>query len=131
MTMYTPMKNLGANLLFVFAAGGLWAVGYLVSPYLEPHLAAQDIIVLRKSMMVLALLAFIINLVTRAHALRWQFIHDLRSQLAIAAILVGIGFVVTPATETQLSSILYGVTSLVCVIWVGLGRTSDLDDSSH
>lgn len=123
--MYSPMKNLGANLLFVFAAGGLWAVGYLVSPYLEQHLALQDIIVLRKSMMVLAILAFIINLLARAHQLRWQFLHDLQCQLAIAATLVGIGFLVTPATETQLSAILYGVTSLICVGWVALGRSSD------
>jgi len=129
--MYTPMKNLGANLLFVFAAGGLWAVGYLVSPFLEPHLAAQDIIVLRKTMMVLAILAFAINLLTRAHELRWKFLPDLQCQLAIAATLVGIGFLVTPATETQLSAVLYGITSLICVGWVGLGFQSGREAKSE
>lgn len=120
--MYTPMKNLGANLLFVFAVGGLWAVGYLVSPYLEPHLAAQDIIVLRKTMMVLAVLGFVINLLARAHELRWQFIQDLQCQLAIAAVVIGTAFLVVPARDAQLSSILYGITCLICVAWVAWGH---------
>ncbi len=117
--MLTPMRNLGANLLFVFAVGGLWAVGYLVTPFLQDSMAVQDIIVLRKSMMVLAVLGFAINVLTRAKEMNWQAWQDLRSLMGLSALVLGIAFLLVPATAVNLSSALYAVTSLICVAWVG------------
>ncbi len=116
--MFTPMRNLGANLMFVFAVGGLWAVGYLVSPYLAEDMSLQDIVVLRKSMMLLALLGFFMAVLARAHELNWRFIQDVQCQLGIAAMVVGGAFLVVPAEDGGLSAGLYGITSLICVAWV-------------
>ncbi|MCH8552772.1 MAG: hypothetical protein LAT62_12610 [Natronospirillum sp.] len=116
--MFSPMRNLGANLLFVFAVGGIWAVGYLVSPYLQDQLPPQDIVVLRKSMMVLAILGFFMATLTRAHELNWEFVRDIQCQLGIAALVTGTLFLLVPAAEVTASSVLYGITSLICVAWV-------------
>lgn len=127
--MFTPMRNLGANLLFVFSVGGVWAVGYLVSPFLQPILPPEDIIVLRKSMMLLAVLGFSINTFARAYELNWIFIRDLRFQIGLAATLTGIAFILVPAEDAGLSSVLYGITSLVCVAWVAWSRHIEQSDA--
>ncbi|TGG94152.1 hypothetical protein E4656_08245 [Natronospirillum operosum] len=116
--MYSPMRNLGANLLFVFSVGGVWAVGYLVSPYLQDQLPPQDIIVLRKSMMMLAVLGFFMATLARAHELQWNFIRDVQSQLGIGAVVTGLVFIIIPAADAAASSVLYGINSLICVAWV-------------
>ena len=126
--MFTPMRNLGANLLFVFSVGGLWAVGYLVSPYLQELLPPQDIIVLRKSMMVLAILGFFMATLTRAHELNWDFLRDLQCQFGIGALVSGVAFLVVPASNMAASSVLYGITSLLCVAWVAWMNWTPLED---
>lgn len=126
--MFTPMKNLGGNLLFIFSVGGVWAVGYLVSPFLASQIPPEDIIILRKSMMMLAVLGFAINTLTRAYELNWHFIRDLRFQLGLAATLTGIAFLVVPAADASLSSVLYGLTSLVCVAWVAWAHHAEPSD---
>jgi hypothetical protein len=118
--MGLPLHYLGARLLFVLAAGGLWAVGYLVSPFLAERIPAHDIVVLRKSMMLLALLGFAVVFLARAQQLRWQVLPDAPAQIGAATILSGILFIVVPAAQAQVSAGLYFLVSLLAIAWIAL-----------
>lgn len=128
--MLTPMKNLGANLLFVFSVGGLWAVGYLVSPYLADILPASDITALRKSMMALAVLGFVVSLLTRLKAVNWRPWQDPGCLIGALALLTGIVFLLVPAAAQEASAALYAFCSLLCVAWAGWSPVPQADQDN-
>ncbi|MFY0664901.1 MAG: hypothetical protein JXQ97_09745 [Natronospirillum sp.] len=115
--MMTPLRHLGARLMFVFAVGSLWSVGYLVGPFLADSVAPDQLLVLRKITMLLALLCFAIVLLARAQALQWRPWQDTVFQVGGAASAVGIMYVMVDGSATA-SPILYGIVSLLCVAWV-------------
>lgn len=115
--MFTPIRHLGARLMFVFSVGAVWAVGYLVTPFLLDTVAPEELVALRKITMLLALLCFAIVLLARAQALRWTPWQDTAFQIGAAASAVGIMYVVVDSGATA-SPILYGIVSLLCVAWV-------------
>ena len=115
--MLTPLKNLGANLLTVFAIGGVWAVGYLVTPMLEQQELLAQAAQLRLLMMVFALLGFVIALF--AHIKSKSF--DLQStvlQMNLVAVICAVFYFIANHFNPALLPILYGVVSVACLIWV-------------
>lgn len=113
------MKTSGANLLLIFAWGGLWCIGYLVTPYLDGKLPSEQIQLLPTLMVALAIPAFIVDLFARqrwkADQPRWS---NVPLQANLAAIVLAIGYLLLSRWMPHLVPFIYGLLSLCGVIWV-------------
>lgn len=113
------MKTSGANLLLIFAWGGLWCIGYLVMPYLEGKLAAEQIQLLPTLMVALSIPAFLINLFARQRwnddQPRWG---NVPLQANLAAIVLSISYLILSRWMPHSLPFIFGLLSLCGVIWV-------------
>jgi len=117
--MFTPLNNLGANLMLVFAWGSVWSTGYLVSPFLQGKLDYPDILFLQQLVVAFALFCFAINLLARLKTFQWQFnLKDVPLQMNLGALVIGGLFLFLASGSENSAKLLFGFLSIAGVAWV-------------
>jgi hypothetical protein len=117
MNTLTPLKNLGANLMLVFAIGGLWSVGYLVTPMLIQHELIDQSNQLRLIVMLLAFVSFVIVLLSTIKN-KGIKVKSVPQQMNMISLLLIIFYLIANKFNPELLPLIYGLTSLAGVAWV-------------
>lgn len=117
MNSLTPLKNLGANLMLVFAIGGIWSVGYLVTPMLLQNDLIDQSNQLRLITLLIAFVSFVIVLLSNFKNKGFNF-KSVPMQMNIISLILIVFYIIANNFNPQLLPIIYGLTSLACIAWV-------------